>query len=103
MSQNKIEPYLLSLLSSKIGNISVQMLNATVKSARSSVLALARDCSTAIFDYKGRMVAFPVGIPVHVGSASPGVQELLKEYENDLRPGDVILNNSPYHGNTHAG
>jgi N-methylhydantoinase B len=103
MVQNKIEPYLLSLLSSKIGSVSVQMLNTTVKSARSSVLALARDCSTAIFDYRGRMVAFPIGIPVHVGSASPGVQELLKEYEGDLRPGDVILNNSPYHGNTHAG
>ena len=102
MSDLSIEPYLLSLLSSKIGSVSVQMLNTTVKSARSSVLALARDCSTAIFDNQGRMVAFPVGIPIHVGSASPGVRQLMAKYKDDFRPGDVILHNSPYHGNTHA-
>ena len=47
LEEKKIEPYLMALLASRIGNISVQMNNIMVRSARSSVLALARDCSTS--------------------------------------------------------
>jgi N-methylhydantoinase B len=39
---------------------------------------------------------------VHVGASSLAGQWLLKMHGNDLRPGDAYLNNSPYHGNTHA-
>jgi N-methylhydantoinase B len=98
----KIEPYLMSLLASRIGNISIQMENSMIKSARSSVLALARDCSTAICDGQGNLLAFPAGFPVHVGSSSLGCRTLLGIHRKDFKKGDAYLNNSPYHGNTHA-
>ena len=98
----KIEPYLMALLASRIGSISIQMNNTMIKGARSSVLALARDCSTAICDGNGDVLAFPAGFPVHVGAISLAGHTLLETYGDDLRPGDAYLNNSPYHGNTHA-
>jgi N-methylhydantoinase B len=101
-TRGKIEPYLMALLASRIGSISVQMNNIMVKSARSSVLALARDCSTAICDRQGDVIAFPSGFPVHVGATSLAGHSLLELYGDDLRRGDAYLNNSPYHGNTHA-
>ena len=97
----KIEPYLMSLLSSRIGNISIQMNNAMIKGARSAVIALARDCSTAICDANGDVLAFPAGFPVHVGCGSLAGRMLLETHGDDLRPGDAYLLNSPYHGNTH--
>jgi N-methylhydantoinase B len=101
-SKKKIEPYLMALLASRIGSISVQMNNIMVKSARSSVMALARDCSTAICDGKGDVLTFPSGFPVHVGGTSLSGHLLLEMHGNHLQRGDAYLNNSPYHGNTHA-
>jgi N-methylhydantoinase B len=92
----------MSLLSSRIGSISVQMNNAMVKGARSSVLSLARDCSTAICDGNGAVLVFPAGFPVHVGGSTLVGRSLLEIHGDDLRPGDAYLHNSPYHGNTHA-
>jgi N-methylhydantoinase B len=100
--RTKIEPFLMALLASRIGNISIQMNNVMIKSSRSSVLALARDCSTAICDSNGDVLAFPAGFPVHVGAISLAGHSLLEMYGNDLQQGDAYLNNSPYHGNTHA-
>ena len=101
VSKAKIEPYLMALLASRIGNISVQMNNAMIKGSRSSVLALARDCSTAICDGNGDVLAFPAGFPIHVGAMTLAGHTLLQIYGLDLRQGDAYLNNSPYHGNTH--
>ncbi len=97
-----IEPYLIPLIASRLGSISANMNNALIKGARSSVLALARDCSTAICDAKGRVLVFPAGFPVHVGCSTLSGQALLELHGRDLKPGDAYLNNSPYHGNTHA-
>jgi len=99
---SRIEAYLMSLLASRLGSISVQMNNAIVKSARSSVLSLARDCSTAILDKNGDVLTFPAGFPVHVGGSSIIGKHLLETRGDTLKPGDAYLNNSPYHGNTHA-
>lgn len=96
-----IEPYLMALLASRVGSISVQMNNIMIKSARSSVLALARDCSTAILDANGDVLAFPAGFPVHVGGTSLAGKALLAMKGDQLKPGDAYLLNSPYHGNTH--
>jgi len=100
-SPTQIEPYLMALLASRVGSISVQMNNIMIKSARSSVLALARDCSTAVLDADGQVLAFPAGFPVHVGGTSLAGEALLEMKGGRLRPGDAYLLNSPYHGNTH--
>jgi len=100
-TSGQIEPYLMALLASRVGSISVQMNNIMIKSARSSVLALARDCSTAILDANGDVLAFPAGFPVHVGGTSLAGKALLELKGDQLKPGDAYLLNSPYHGNTH--
>lgn len=102
MSQTQaLEPYLLALLASRMGSISIQMNNIMIRSSRSSVLALARDCSTALCDYKGDVITFPAGFPVHVGGSGLSARALLDIHGDDLKPGDAYLLNSPYHGNTH--
>ena len=96
-----IEPHLMSLLASRIGSIAIRMNNAMVKAARSSVLALCRDLSSAICDGNGDVLAFPAGFPAHVGGCTLAARSLLDLQGDNLRPGDAYLHNSPYHGNTH--
>jgi N-methylhydantoinase B len=58
------------------------------------------DCSTAVFDAQGRMVAQAEHIPVHLGSMPASVAAALDTY-GTLDPGDQVLVSDPYAGGTH--
>lgn len=60
------------------------------------------DMSTAITDSRGRLIAQAEHIPVHVGSMSIGVRNIIGMLDaGDLREGDVIMTNDPYISGTH--
>lgn len=57
------------------------------------------DCSTAIFDRSGEVIALAQRVPIHLGSMVGAVAEILKRYpEKDIRPGDMFMANDPYNG-----
>jgi N-methylhydantoinase B len=57
-----------------------------------------QDCSTALFDADGRMVAQAEHIPVHLGAMPEAVDAVR---DRDPRPGDVFVVNDPFEGGTH--
>ncbi|MBM3356477.1 MAG: hydantoinase B/oxoprolinase family protein [Betaproteobacteria bacterium] len=57
------------------------------------------DCSTAIFDRAGQVIALAQRVPIHLGSMVGAVDEILKRYpESEIRPGDMFIANDPYNG-----
>jgi N-methylhydantoinase B len=57
------------------------------------------DCSTAIFDRAGEVIALAQRVPIHLGSMVGAVDEILKRYpEPEIRPGDMFIANDPYNG-----
>src|SRR3954469_16274321 len=57
------------------------------------------DCSTAIFDRQGQVVALAQRVPIHLGSMVGAVDEILRRYpESEIRPGDMFVANDPYNG-----
>jgi len=57
------------------------------------------DCSTAIFDAAGEVVALAQRVPIHLGSMVGAVDEIRRRYrEQDIRPGDMFIANDPYTG-----
>ncbi len=62
------------------------------------------DCSGAIFDQGGEMLAIPTnGVPLHQGSLEALVREVLGRFPRDgIRPGDMFITNDPYAGGTHT-
>lgn len=57
------------------------------------------DCSTAVFDTQGQVVALAQRVPVHLGSMVGIVETLRERYDLDtLQPGDMFAANDPYHG-----
>lgn len=99
-----LTPDLMAILSSKINGISRQMTYVLQKSARSSIISNARDFSTAVCDRNGEVIALPNGFPVHATNMGLTLRETFEFHPPEtLKPGDAILNNSPYNGNTHMG
>ena len=71
-----------------------------LRSARSTIIREARDCSCALFDPKGRIVAEAEHIPVQMSSLSLPMQACLAKH-GSIAPGEVFLTNDPYIGGQH--
>jgi N-methylhydantoinase B len=57
------------------------------------------DCSTAIFDRAGQVIALAQRVPIHLGSMVGAVDEILKRFpEPEIKPGDMFMANDPYNG-----
>jgi len=95
-----IEPYLMVVISRKLEAITREMNNILLRSARSSVMATARDFSCSITDTKHGIVCVAEGNANHV-VGSTLVARVITDLFDDIRPGDCFLNNSPYYGNNH--
>ncbi|HWT24368.1 MAG TPA: hydantoinase B/oxoprolinase family protein [Solirubrobacteraceae bacterium] len=93
-----LDPVALSVLASALAGIAEEMGAVLVRGAYSSNIKERRDCSAALFDRDGRMVAQAEHIPVHLGAMPESVAAVM---EHDPEPGDVWLLNDPYRGGTH--
>jgi N-methylhydantoinase B len=57
------------------------------------------DCSSAIFDAAGQVVALAQRVPIHLGSMVGAVDEIRARFRADeIRPGDMFAANDPYNG-----
>ncbi|CAN5131132.1 hydantoinase B/oxoprolinase family protein [soil metagenome] len=89
-----------SFFAGLFGSIADEMLEALVRSAYSSNIKERRDCSTAVFDSAGRLIAQAAAIPVHLGAMPMSVAAALAAFE-EWREGDVVVLNDPFRGGTH--
>jgi N-methylhydantoinase B len=98
MSERRIDPVTLSVLASALAGIAEEMGAVLIRGAYSSNIKERRDCSAALFDGRGRVVAQAEHIPVHLGAMPEAVAAVM---ERDPEPGDVFAINDPYSGGTH--
>src|SRR5712692_3673272 len=89
----------LDVIGSSLVSIAEEMGEALIKASYSSNIKERQDCSTAVFDLRGEVIAQAEHIPMHLGSLIMIVQEILKRYPvASLRDGDVFIGNDPYTG-----
>ena len=88
----------LQIIGSLLRSIAEEMGAVIVRSAFSANIKERRDCSTAIFDERGRMVAQAEHIPVHLGAMPDAVAAVM---QHDPGFGGVWALNDPYAGGTH--
>src|SRR3989440_5381157 len=69
-----------------------------IRSSFSANIKERRDCSTALFDERGRMIAQAEHIPVHLGALPDAIAAVRA---HDPAPEDVFILNDPYTGGTH--
>ena len=98
MSNGRLDPVTLSVLASALSGIAEEMGAVLIRGAYSSNIKERRDCSTALFDANGNMVAQAEHIPVHLGAMPEAVRAVMGR---GPEPGDVFAINDPYSGGTH--
>ena len=88
----------LQVIGASLRSIADEMGAVLVRSAFSANIKERRDCSTALFDRRGRMVAQAEHIPVHLGALPDAVAAVLA---HDPAPGEAWILNDPFAGGTH--
>ncbi len=93
-----MDPVTLSVLASALAGVAEETGTLLVRSAYSSNIKERRDCSAALFDAAGRMVAQAAHVPVHLGAMYESVRAVA---ERGAVPGDVWVLNDPFAGGNH--
>ena len=88
----------LQVIGASLRSVADEMGAVLVRSAFSANIKERRDCSTALFDARGRMVAQAEHIPVHLGAMPDAVAAVRAHHP---APDDVWILNDPFAGGTH--
>ncbi len=78
-----------------------EMSQSLQRTAFSPNIKERRDCSCAMFDTKGRLVAQSKDIPVHLGAMPLSVKACIERLGNKLSEDRMALLNDPYSGGSH--
>ncbi len=95
-----VDPITLEVVRNALIGIADEAGAALRRTSYSPNIKERADCSTAVFDAQGRMVAQAEHIPVHLGSMPMSVDAVRAAFD-DLAPGDQVLVSDPYAGGTH--
>ena len=93
-----MNPVELEVLRNQLESVAEEMGRVLIHGAYSPNITERRDCSTALFDADGRLVAQAEHIPVHLGAMPAAVGAVL---DRDPEPGDLFALNDPFEGGTH--
>lgn len=97
---SRIDPITLEVLRHALASVAEEMNANLVRSAYSPNIKERRDCSSALFDAHGELVAQAESIPVHLGAMLFSVRAALAAVR-EWHEGDVVVLNDPYLGGAH--
>jgi len=95
----RVDPIKAEVVARYLLGISEEMAATLMRTAFSSNIKERGDCSSAVFDRHGDVIALAHRIPIHLGSMVGVVDEIRKRFDfAKLRPGDMFIANDPYSG-----
>jgi N-methylhydantoinase B len=100
MNEQPLSSVELEVFRHALAGVADEMGVALRRAAYSPNIKERADCSAAVFDPAGEMVAQAEHIPVHLGAMPASVRAVLDAY-GELAPGMQVCVNDPYMGGTH--
>jgi len=98
----KIDKITLAVIANNLQWATEEMNTYLTRAAFSSNIKVRKDCSCALYDRDGNMLAQGTFVPVHLGIMSQTLKELLKIHPLEtLGEGDVIMHNNPHMMGSH--
>ncbi len=88
----------VAILQRRLKSLTREMGLALLHTARSPILAEARDFVTGVYDAQGRMLEQTEYIPVLAFAVQPALRDLISTFGEDVHPGDVFLHNDVFRG-----
>jgi len=94
-----IGPIELEVVSNALLSVAEEMGAVLVRTSQSTNIKERRDCSCAIFDARGQVIAQAEHVPMHLGSMLGIVRSILKAFRADaIQQDDMFITNDPYSG-----
>jgi N-methylhydantoinase B len=97
------DPITFSVMLGRFDSIVNEMTLTLEHTAWTSILAVCRDFSCAVYDASARQISMYDALPIHTTSLHLVLREIARTFDGDVRDGDVYLCNDPYRFNTHVG
>lgn len=97
-TEPKLNPVLVSVVSSRIRAIGERMGLVIERSARSPLLVEGRDFSLGIYSADGTLIEQTEYIPILGYAAAPTMKHVAETFAGKVNEGDVILHNDPFTG-----
>lgn len=97
------DPIAMEVFSNRLLSVADDMGSTLVRSSFSTNIKERKDCSVALFDARGRLIAQASHVPLHLGSLMGSVEAVLAAFDiADIHNGDAFMCNDPYlAGGTH--
>jgi N-methylhydantoinase B len=97
-----IDPVTFNIFANSVQAIAQEMSADLLRTAYSTVIREAADCSTCLIDSRGRILAQAQNIPLHLNSVSPAIQGALQSVGiQGLTEDEVNILNDAYSGGQH--
>ena len=102
MSKSLLDPITLGVIWGGLQSITVEVGTTVHRTAHSQQAREGQDFSVCLFDPAGRMTAQGPYSPGHMGAMGFAAKNAIAAFPGEpLRPGDVVLFNSPHLGSGH--
>jgi N-methylhydantoinase B len=101
MAADTIDLVTAEVIRSAMETICFEMATYVSRTATTPILNQSNERNATILDGQGRLTALSVGIPQFMLSSTLPVRFAIEFFGDELKPGDVIIANDPYHGGGH--
>ncbi|MFH1936615.1 MAG: hydantoinase B/oxoprolinase family protein, partial [Bacteroidota bacterium] len=88
-----IDTILLSIFQRAFRSITDEMSISLTKTTRSPILCEAKDFVTGLYDAEGNMLEQTENLPILSFSLGPVCKVIIRQYGDQVFPGDVIIHN----------
>ncbi|WP_246787165.1 hydantoinase B/oxoprolinase family protein [Rhizobium leguminosarum] len=97
---SKVDPITLEIVRSGLVLTAEQINARIIRSATSILVKEMEDCSAALFDERGRLLAESASVPIHLNAIGSCLRTIIDHYLplDQWNEGDVVLTNDPYAG-----
>ncbi len=96
-----IDQVTAEVIRSAMETVCFEMATFVSRTATTPILNQSNERNATILDAAGRLAALSVGIPQFMLSSTLPVRFAIEFFGDELKPGDVIVANDPYHGGGH--
>ncbi len=96
---SQVDPVTLEVVGNYLVSAVREMGTTLMRTAYSTIIRESMDCTTALFDARGQLIAQADHVPSHQGTLSHAAKHVLATMA--VEPGDVVILNHPYLGGTH--
>jgi N-methylhydantoinase B len=94
-----IDPITVEVIGNALSSIVEEMGETLIRAAYSTNIKERRDCSTALFDARGRTLSQAEHIPIHLGSFIGVIEAIMARVPlEEIRDGDTFVGNDAYTG-----